>query len=637
MYYNTFVHMGSKRKRSRKKYINKQNINLNNKPKNEVNVNHISLLKLIKSNLILLLVFGVIIVISYAGLIGSEFITADDTTSIVNNPLVSDLNASLAKLELTPIYNAVFFNLFNKSTLGFRLFSMFMHTINTFLVFILVRRLYSEKQALMVSFLFSVHPAISEAVNWISANGYLFIGFFTFITIILFVEYRLTKNSKFLISAAAIYIFSLFFFKSPWLLIIPLILIVLDFTHFINKDGEKLKIPFMSLLKSYFPILGGGIIYGSYVYYQQYTTRLHNFGDLYFDPQKADPLIKRLPYSVYKALEILSFPNKLSIFHEGEIIKPFYYNSMVAVTIMVALLIIYLFFMKKYRSFGLIVIIYLSILPVFSPVVVAWFIAERYLYVGSFAFLILFTSILLKIEKKTFEKFAMMVVIIVFIIFGVRTVIRTHDFKTNKGIWLATLKNAPLSYRVFNNLGDVYTKEGSYEEAIKYFEQSVKLKPDYADAVYNIGYVYTLLPDFEKAQAFLMKSIEMNPRIFQSYYVLGIISYKQGDIDTAIKLMQKTLEINPQYDLANRAIQELISLKQKGVVVPGGSVPGGSVPEGAIIPGTQGEQLISDQTQPPQQPQIQPGIQEQQPVQPPAPQQQVPVLPILQGATVPIN
>jgi tetratricopeptide (TPR) repeat protein len=325
----------------------------------------------------------------------------------------------------------------------------------------------------------------------------------------------------------------------------------------------------------------------------------------------------------------------LSIFHEGEIIKPFYYNFMVAITILVALLVVFLFIKKKYRTFGLLLILYISILPVFSPIVVAWFIAERYLYVGSFAFLIIVTSLLLNLERKTFKNLSLYIVIVVFIIFGVRTVVRTHDFKTNKGIWLATLKNAPLSYRVFNNLGDVYTKEGEYEEAIKYFEQSVRLKPDYADAVYNIGYVYTLLPDFEKAQQFLLKSIEMNPRIFQSYYVLGIISYKTGDLDTAIKLMQKTLEINPQYELAQRAIQELLVLKQKGVGLPAGSAPGGSVPGGAINTGSRVEQLISDQTQPPAQPQVQPGIQEQQPVQPPAPQQQVPVLPILQGATVP--
>jgi hypothetical protein len=633
--------MGSKRRRSKKRRIRKHQANVEMKQKKEPEIKYTSLLKLIKGNLLLLLILGVVVVIAYSGLIGSEFITADDTTSIVNNPLVSDLDASLATFELTPIYNAIFFNWFDKTTLGFRLFSIFLHTINSFLVFLVVRRLYKERQAYMVSFLFAVHPAISEAVNWISANGYLFIGFFTFTTTLLFIEFRLSKDIKYLISAAAIYIFALFFFKSPWLLVIPLIVVVLDFTHFINKDGEKLKLPFKKLVKDYIPILAGGIGYGAYVYYQQYTTRLSNFGDLYFDPAKADPLMKRLPYSVYKAVEILFFPYRLSIFHEGEIIKPYYYNFMVAVTIIIALSIIFLFIKKKYRTFGLFLILYLSILPVFSPIVVAWFIAERYLYVGSVAFLIFVTSLLMKIEKKTFENFALVVVVIIFIIFGVRTIVRTQDFKTNKGIWLATLENAPLSYRVFNNLGDVYTKEGSYEEAIKYFEQSVRLKPDYADAVYNIGYVYTLLPDFEKAQQFLLKSIEMNPRIFQSYYVLGIISYKTGDLDTAIKLMQKTLEINPQYELAQRAIQELLVLKQQGVGAPGGSAPSGIVPTGSA-----GEQIISDITQPPEQPLDKAPPQEQQPVEPPvqeqpvqqpAPQQQVPILPILQGATVPAS
>ncbi len=318
---------------------------------------------------------------------------------------------------------------------------------------------------------------------------------------------------------------------------------------------------------------------------------------------------------------------------------------MIAVTIIVFAVILFLFIKKKYRLFGLLTIIYISILPVFSPVVIAWFIAERYLYVGSVAFLIMFVLLLNLIEKKTFENFALVAVVFLFIIFGVRTMVRTQDFKTNKGIWLATLKNAPLSYRVFNNLGDVYTKENNFPEAIKYFEQSVRLKPDYADAVYNIGYVYTLLPDYEKAKAWLAKSLEMNPRIFQSYYVLGLIAYKEGNVDYAIALINKTLELSPQYTLAQRAMQELITLRQQLIIA------GMTAPDGTVVLSTTPNMLINDQTQPGpegvtnegavtnepldqlnQPVQVQPVQDPGQPTPQPAQQQ---VLPILQNASVP--
>ena len=107
--------MGKKRRKS------KHNIK-HNQPKTQPKVdndnsistkrkNHEPLIKIIKSNIMLLGILFFVIFIAYSGLIGSEFITADDTTSIVNNPKVHDLNGSLATLELTPIYNSVFYNL----------------------------------------------------------------------------------------------------------------------------------------------------------------------------------------------------------------------------------------------------------------------------------------------------------------------------------------------------------------------------------------------------------------------------------------------------------------------------------------------------------------------------------------------
>ncbi len=307
----------SRRNRNRKLYREKEqrpSDNQSTKSSKVVSANFIPLAKLIKANLLLLGIFFFIVFIAYSGLIGSEFITADDTTSIVNNPQVQDLNGSLATLELTPIYNAVFFNLFNKTTLGFRLFAIFMHSINTFLVFLLVRRLYSEKIALMVAFLFSVHPTISEALNWISANGYLFIGFFTFSTILLFLEYRFTNDRKYIYYSSGLFIFALLFFRSPWLLIIPPILALIDLTHVTNKDDQKFTLPIASYFKDYLGIIIGTVGYGIYSYFKQYTARLYNFTDLYFDPEKADPLLKRLPYSVYKALELLLFLLNLAYF-----------------------------------------------------------------------------------------------------------------------------------------------------------------------------------------------------------------------------------------------------------------------------------------------------------------------------------
>ena len=62
---------------------------------------------------------------------------------------------------------------------------------------------------------------------------------------------------------------------------------------------------------------------------------------------------------------------------------------------------------------------------------------------------------------------------------------------------------------------------GEKHKALKYFEKSIKLNPNYADAYLNLGLAFKSLGKYEEATSFFEKAIKVQPEYIRSYNVLG--------------------------------------------------------------------------------------------------------------------
>jgi len=208
------------------------------------------------------------------------------------------------------------------------------------------------------------------------------------------------------------------------------------------------------------------------------------------------------------------FPDHLSIFHEGQIIGESFYTFMILFTI--ALIPLLFILLKRSRiAAGLLLLILIPMYPTFSPVQVAFFIAERYLYVSSIFFSILVAITLLSIQTKIGDKykhFALVATLLILSAYGAKTFTRTMDWKNSRALWEATSKTAPLSPRVFNNLGDAYSTEGNEDAAIGAFSRAVEINPNYVEAIHNLGTVYVKIGQYEIAEQFFKKALEINPQ-----------------------------------------------------------------------------------------------------------------------------
>ena len=509
--------------------------------------------KIIKANIPLFFIITLVVFTVFIGGIKGEFVS-DDVPGIVREPKVHDINEAVSTYNLQIIIYAIIYNIFGLNPVPFHAFSIMLHIVNVFLFFLIIYNIFNKKVAAISSLLYSVHSVNAETVNWISAANYLLSNFSLYISIILYLMYKKTKDKRLLIALFGFYILVSIILPSYWVLIIPFIVAGIDF--FLLERNYNFKsllyiIPlFVIGVISFFVVRENAIV-------TERVARL-NTAD-------STPYINRIPFSVYNNAELLVFPNKLTIYHEGEPLTKVKYRIMIAFTLVLVATTTYLWFNKKTRLIGgMIILMFITILPVFSPVLVAWMVAERYLYFTVGLFTTLLAMLILKIDKKYKGKnIAILITVILLVVYSGRTFARTLDWRTRKSLWLSAEKKGPFSARAHNNLGDVYGVEGNWEKSIWHFKRAIEINPFYSEAFHNLGNTLMQLGQYEQAVILLQRSLEINPALHQSMHKLGLIEYQLGNTDRAMEYFVKTIEIEPNYLPAIQSIQALQTLQQR--------------------------------------------------------------------------
>jgi tetratricopeptide (TPR) repeat protein len=122
---------------------------------------------------------------------------------------------------------------------------------------------------------------------------------------------------------------------------------------------------------------------------------------------------------------------------------------------------------------------------------------------------------------------------------------------------------------LFHQLGWVKGDQGKYEEAVEFYEKSIKIEqkifspnhPDLATSYSNIGLVYTnmgkypqALSYYEKALEILQKTLpENHPDLATSYNNIGGVYDNMGEYPKALSYYEKALEIYQKTLPANHA------------------------------------------------------------------------------------
>jgi tetratricopeptide (TPR) repeat protein/peroxiredoxin len=104
-----------------------------------------------------------------------------------------------------------------------------------------------------------------------------------------------------------------------------------------------------------------------------------------------------------------------------------------------------------------------------------------------------------------------------------------------------TLPNA------WNNLGLIATQEGHTEEAIRDFQEALRVSPDHLIALDNLGNAYRQLKQWDEARKVLERALAGSPNDPEANYSLGMVYAQTNDTEHAYEYLQKALKVRPGY------------------------------------------------------------------------------------------
>jgi tetratricopeptide (TPR) repeat protein/cytochrome oxidase Cu insertion factor (SCO1/SenC/PrrC family) len=104
-----------------------------------------------------------------------------------------------------------------------------------------------------------------------------------------------------------------------------------------------------------------------------------------------------------------------------------------------------------------------------------------------------------------------------------------------------TLANA------WNNLGLLDTREGRTEEAVRHFQEALRLSPDHSIALNNLGNAFRLLKKWDEAGKIFERALAVDANDPDANYGLGMVFAQADDTVRASDYLRRALKSRPAY------------------------------------------------------------------------------------------
>jgi tetratricopeptide (TPR) repeat protein len=98
---------------------------------------------------------------------------------------------------------------------------------------------------------------------------------------------------------------------------------------------------------------------------------------------------------------------------------------------------------------------------------------------------------------------------------------------------------------IANKIGIAYHQLQQLDNARKYYQQAIRLKPDYAEAINNLGTVYYATKSFGKAIGYYKKALKYSPNSASIYSNLGTAYFARKKYKEAMETYQTALKLDP--------------------------------------------------------------------------------------------
>ena len=435
---------------------------------------------------------------------------------------------------------------------GYHIASLLYHIVVSFIIYLLLIEFCFEKRyALLGALIFAVHPVHTETVSWITGRTDILSGLFYFLTVLLYARFTGSSGSKRkALYAVSLVAFTFAVFSKEMAVTLPVILLAYDIIIRYGCDLNKAK---EGLLKA-----GTFAVYSGYVIIVLFLLFVRFFlfnQELYvgsgYPPGGVISILMTFCKIILKYVRLLLVPVNLTVDYNIPVsVSIFDRGIITSIMGVVALITVAVISLKKSKKFFFAVLFFLlTLLPVSNIIPFGILIAERYLYIPSLAYSILFAgaiSNIMNTGNRNTGRFAVVAAVSALVMFSVITIKRNTEWKNEIILWSSAIRCFPDNPRVHNQLGNAYAQRNLYNEAIEEYLKARALKPDDAGTCYNLGVVYVKTGRYEEAvrEFEAVKKISPEYKVSESIFAEAYAS--AGNYDIAVKILEDAIYIDPQ-------------------------------------------------------------------------------------------
>ena len=530
-----------------------------------------------------------------------DFVNYDDQNYVTANTRVqSGLNWQAVKWAflnpvscnwhpLTMLSHMLDCQMFGLNPRGHHLTNVLLHAVNSVLVFAFLRQATGATlRSLFVAVLFAVHPLRVESVAWIAERKDLLSGLFGLLTLICYTRYAQTcmaverEETKALESATpvswpatldyllALLCFALGLMSKPMLVTWPFLLLLLDYWPLgrlqILKSGvqnptaandglrtrdhgpsaaRRSQVANRILLEKVpFFLLAAVVSLVTFVVQKQ-GGAVKAVQDLPLVARCANALVSYCRY-----LGKLLWPTRLAVYYP----HPGHWASwMVLLAGGLVLGVSTLLFVQRRRApFLLMGWLWFcgTLVPVIGLVQVGGqAMADRYTYLPSLGVLILAVWGAYDLTRYwRYHGVALSVAGSVAIVICLAlTRQQLGRWKDSEALFQHALKVTEGNYLAHNSLGTALDAKGQDDEAIRHYQEAIRLKPDYPEAHYNLGNELARKGNIDEAIRHYQEAIRLKPDYAETYYNLGLVLTGKGRMEEAIRQFQAAIRVKPDY------------------------------------------------------------------------------------------
>jgi tetratricopeptide (TPR) repeat protein len=422
--------------------------------------------------------------------------------------------------------------------------NVLLHTIAAILLFIALRQMTGALwRSAFVAAVFAIHPLRVESVAWIAERKDVLSGVFFMLTLLAYVHYVRAPSIRRYLFVAVVFAFGLM--SKPMLVTLPFVLLLLDYWPLsrIRDPSCDIRRRLLTLVLEKIPLIALSAVSSAVTFFAQrgavgWTEQL--------------PVLARINNAVVSYVAYIwqmLWPVKLAVFYPHPEYRLPLWEIILSLLLLLGFTAAAIALRKQRPYFITGWLWYLGMLvPVIGFVQVGWQgRADRYTYLPQIGLYIVATwavaDLTARLRRQREILSASAAIVIGVLSWGAWT--QTSYWRDSETLFTHALAVTSNNDVAENNLGIVFLRKGSLDEAISLLQEAVDLRPENSPAHENLAKALLQKGQVADALVHYRKLLELQPDNIEVHNIVGTVLIQQGRIREGVEEWQKVLAIQP--------------------------------------------------------------------------------------------